>query len=95
MSTRMPETERGSRLDTYDRPKIWPWVLLAAVVALALWWAASHASRNADTNSTGTSDSAPMTSPGAGTGMPTGSGTGATGSGNDTLAPLPTPSGAR
>lgn len=40
MATRMTDTDRPTGT-VESRPRVWPWVLLAAVVILALWWAAT------------------------------------------------------
>ena len=48
MSTRMTD-DTGTRLnDTYstNRPVVWPWVLLAVIVIVGLWWALAANNRN-------------------------------------------------
>jgi hypothetical protein len=74
MATRMTDTDRT--VDTVDRrPKVWPWVLLAALCALALWWAASANNHTANDSSYNNSTTPYGMTPGTGT-----TGTGMTGS---------------
>lgn len=47
MATRMRDTDRPTGT-VEGRPKVWPWVVLAVVVALALWWVASAMYRTAN-----------------------------------------------
>lgn len=50
MATRMTDTDQTTGTMRSDRPRIWPWILLAAVVALALWWASAGNRTVNDTN---------------------------------------------
>jgi hypothetical protein len=100
MATRF-DTERPATTER-ARPRIWPWLLLAAAIAIALWWATAANRGVNDTrynNSTtpygvtpGTGTTAPA--PGTGTGLG-GVGTPGTGDvgGVGTPSPAPTAPG--
>lgn len=63
MATRMTDTDPAVRGDgTYARPVVWPWVVLAVVVALALWWAAAN-NMNKNTPSNAINSTPTVTSP--------------------------------
>lgn len=71
MSTRMTDTDTEMRRDdTYARPAIWPWIVLAIVAAAVLWWAAAnHSNRMTNYSATPSNVSTPnsgMTAPGPG-----------------------------
>ena len=66
MATRMTDTDPTLRRDeVVERPVVWPWVLLAVVIALALYWAAAnHNNAGAPTTAPGIGTSgAPITAP--------------------------------
>jgi hypothetical protein len=76
MATRF-DTERTETTER-ARPRIWPWLLLAAAIAIALWWATAA---NRGVNDTGYNNSTTPygVTPGTGTTAPapgTGTGTG-------------------
>jgi hypothetical protein len=79
MSTRMDRPETDLKPDrTPTQTAVWPWVVLAAVIVIALWWAAvNSANRQLGNNYM------PTTPPGAG--APSGTGT----TGGGTLQPGP------
>lgn len=68
MSTRMTDVDRTTTDPVVERrPRLWHWALLAGVIALALWWAASS-QRTANDTMYGNSTTPYNATPGIGGG---------------------------
>ena len=93
MATRMTDTDRTTTVDS-NRPKVWPWVLLAVVVALALWWAVAANQNNANNSNYNNSTQPYGMTPGTGTAGSAAGGMGTSGTGDiggvGTPSPAPT-----